>query len=50
MHGGHRETVDGEYPNRINELSVNLNQPDTVATVDANNEIHVFQPNENCKL
>lgn len=50
MHGGHRDRVQGGQANRINELCVNINQPDTVATVDANNEIHVFQPNQNCKI
>lgn len=48
VHAGHRESDENE--GRINELSVNLNQPDTVAVVDSNNEIQVFQPNENCKL
>lgn len=37
VHAGHRKMIDESNPNRINELSVNINQPDTVAVVDANN-------------
>ena len=44
VHSGHREN-DDQNSGHINELSVNINQPDIVAVVDSNNEIQVFQPN-----